>query len=39
MFFLKVLCCDPIIYDYIYEKHIMFNIAYGQMHDLLVWKR
>ena len=31
---LKVLCCDPIIY----EKCIIFDIAFGEMHELLTWK-
>ena len=26
------------LYMIIYEKHIMFNIAYGEMHKYLAWK-
>ena len=33
-----MLCCDHTIYDYIW-KRIMFNIAYGKMHEYLAWKR
>ena len=32
-----MLCCDHTIYDYIW-KRIMFNIAYGKMHEYLAWK-
>ena len=32
--FLKVLCCDPIIY----EKYIIFCIAFEEMHEFLIWK-
>ena len=27
-----------LLYMVIYEKHIMFNIAFGEMHELLTWK-
>ena len=37
--FLKKYCVVTLfyiyIYIYIYDKRIMFNIAYGEMHDLL----
>ena len=28
-----------LLYMIIYEKHIMFNIAYGEMHEYLAWQR
>ena len=37
--FLKKLCAVTLLYMNIYEKCIMFNIAYGKMHEYLAWKR
>ena len=33
-----MLCCDPTIYDYLW-KCIIFLIAYGEIYELLAWKR
>ena len=37
--FLKRYCVVTLLYMIVYEKSIMFNIEYGEMHDLLVWRR
>ena len=39
LYFLKKYCVVTLLYMIIHEKRIMFNIAYGEMRDLLVWKR
>ena len=37
--FLKRYCVVTLLYMTIYEKCIIFDNAYGEMHDLLAWKR
>ena len=34
----KKCCVVTLLYMIIYEKCIMFNIAYGEMHKYLAWK-
>jgi len=36
--FLKEYCVVTLLYMTIYEKYIIFGNAYGETHDLLVWK-
>ena len=38
LYFLQEYCVVTMLYMIIYEKHSIFNIAYGEMHDLLDWK-
>ena len=35
----KNYCVVTLMYMTIYEKCIMFNIAYGEMHKYLAWER
>ena len=35
----KNYCVVTLMYMTIYEKCIMFNIAYGEMHEYLAWER
>ena len=35
----KNYCVVNLMYMTIYEKCIMFNIAYGEMHEYLAWER
>ena len=37
--FLKKYCVVTLLYMIIYEKCIIFGIAYGEMHEYLTWKR
>ena len=36
--FLKKYCVVTLLYIIIYEKYIIFGIAFGKMHELLIWK-
>ena len=35
----KNYCVVTLMYMTIYEKCIMFNIAYGEMHEYMAWER